>query len=134
FVLASLETSHTGRYPTGSVEYYELLDVFRFAARDAVRRLYPPEGNISYDGIGIATREIGGATFVTDVYDGGPADRAGVLAGDEILWVDGKPFAGTDMFKGRTAAPAIVTLRREAGADPITLTVPVERIEPSESL
>ena len=37
----------------GSVEYYELLDVFRFAARDAVRRLYPPEGNITYDGIGI---------------------------------------------------------------------------------
>jgi C-terminal processing protease CtpA/Prc len=134
FVLASLETSHTGRYPTGSVEYYELLDVFRFAARDAVRRLYPPEGNITYDGIGIATREIGGATFITDVYDGGPADRAGVLAGDEILWVDGKPFAGTDMFKGRTAAPAIVSLRREARADPITLTVPVERIEPSESL
>ena len=55
FVLQSLETSHTARYPKGSVEYYELLDVFRFAARDAVRRLYPPEGNITYDGVGMAT-------------------------------------------------------------------------------
>lgn len=134
FVLASLETSHTGRYPTGSVEYYELLDVFRYAARDAVRRLYPPEGNITYDGIGIATRSIEGATFVTDVYDGGPADTAGVMAGDEILWVDGKPFTGTGMFKGRTATSAILTVRREAGADPMTLTVPVARLEPSESL
>jgi C-terminal processing protease CtpA/Prc len=134
FVLASLETSHTGRYPIGSVEYYELLDVFRYAARDAVRRLYPPEGNIAYDGIGIATREIDGATFVTDVYDGGPADTAGVMAGDEILFVDGKPFTGPGMFKGRTAAPAILTVCREKGADPMTLTVPVERIEPSESL
>jgi C-terminal processing protease CtpA/Prc len=134
FVLASLETSHTARYPTGSVEYYELLDVFRFAVRDAVRRLYPPEGAIAYDGIGIATREIGAASFVTDVYDGGPADRAGVMAGDEILWVDGKPFTGAGMFKGRTAASSILTIRRTAGAEPITLTVPVERIAPSASL
>jgi C-terminal processing protease CtpA/Prc len=134
FVLASLETSHTARYAQGSVEYYELLDVFRFAVRDAVRRLYPPDGEIAYDGIGIATRSIDGAVFVTDVYDGGPADEAGVLPGDEILWVDGRPFAGTESFRGRTAAPSILTLRREAGGDPLTLTVPVERIEPSASL
>lgn len=134
FVLQSLETSHTARYTPGSVEYYELLDVFRFAARDAVRRLYPPEGEIHYDGIGVATRSIDGVTFVTDVYDGGPADTAGVLAGDEILWVDGKPFAGPAAFQGRTAASAILTVRRERGADPITLTVPVERLQPSRSL
>ncbi len=134
FVLQSLQTSHTARYPKGSVEYYELLDVFRFAARDAVRRLYPPEGNITYDGIGMATRSIDGAIFVTDVYDGGPADKAGVLPGDEILWVDGKPFTGTEAFRGRTAASSVLTARRERYADPITLTVPVERLEPSESL
>ncbi len=134
FVLASLETSHTARYPVGSVEYYELLDVFRFGLRDAVRRLYPPDGAITYDGIGIATREIDGATFVTDVYDGGPADTAGILAGDEILWADGKPFLGAESFRGRKAAPAILTLRREAGTDPITLTVPVESLKPSQSL
>jgi C-terminal processing protease CtpA/Prc len=134
FVLASLETSHTARYPVGTVEYYELLDVFRFAVRDAVRRLYPPDGNITYEGVGMATRIIGDATFVTDVYDGGPADKAGVLTGDEILWVDGKPFDAVTAFEDHTAAPAILTLRREAGADPITVTVPVERLEPSESL
>jgi C-terminal processing protease CtpA/Prc len=134
FVLASLETSHTARYPVGSVEYYELLDVFRYAVRDGVRRLYPPDGNVTYDGVGMATRSIDGAVYVTDVYDGGPADRAGVLAGDEILFVDGKPFAGAGVFAGHTAAPAILSVRREAGADPITLTVPVERLEPSDAL
>ena len=134
FVLASLETSHTARYPVGSVEYYELLDVFRYAVRDAVRRLYPPQGNIAYDGIGIATRSIDGATFVTDVYDGGPADKAGVMAGDEILWVDGKPFDAAATFRGRTAASSILTVRRTSHADPITVTVPVARLEPSESL
>ena len=73
-------------------------------------------------------------TYVTDVYDGGPADAAGLEAGDEILWVDGKPFDPVDTFRGRTAAGSILTVRREKGADPITLTVPVERLEPSESL
>ena len=77
-------------------------------------------------------REIDGKIFVTDVYDGGPAARAGVKAGDEILSVDGKPFAEIGMFKGRNAASAILTLRREAGADPMTMTVPVERLQPSE--
>jgi carboxyl-terminal processing protease len=134
FVLASLETSHTARYPVGTVEYYELLDVFRYAVRDAVRRLYPPDGNISYDGIGFATRSIAGATYVTDVYDGGPADKAGLLAGDEILWVDGKPYDPVDTFRGRTEAGSILTVRRDKGADPITITVPVARLEPSEAL
>ncbi|HET7715220.1 MAG TPA: S41 family peptidase [Bauldia sp.] len=134
FVLGSLETSHTARYPAGSVEYYELLDVFRFAVRNAVERLYPPDGNITYDGIGIATRSIDGAVFATDVYDGGPADKAGMMAGDEILWVDGKPFTGTDAFKGRTAVSSVLTIRRHRDADPMTLTVPVARLEPSESL
>ncbi|MCB1501553.1 MAG: PDZ domain-containing protein [Bauldia sp.] len=134
FALASLRTSHTARYPVGTVDYYELLDVFRFAVRDAVRRLYPPQGNVTYDGIGIATRAIDGATFVTDVYDGGPADGAGVMAGDEILWVNGKPFDPVDTFRGRTAASSVLTLRRTSHADPITVTVPVARLEPSESL
>ena len=79
-------------------------------------------------------RSIGGAMYVTDVYDGGPADRAGVLPGDEILWVDGEPFVGAGVFSGRTATQAILTVRRAAGADPMTVTVAVERLEPSESL
>jgi hypothetical protein len=88
-VLTGLHTSHTARYKQTQVDYYELLDVFRFGVRDAVRRLYPPDGEIAYPGIGIASKEIDGKRFVTDVYDGGPAALAGAKAGDEILSVDG---------------------------------------------
>ena len=38
-----------------------------------LRRLFPPEGEITYEGIGIASKVIDGKRFVTDVYDGGPA-------------------------------------------------------------
>ena len=123
------------RYPTGSVEYYELLDVFRYAARDAVRRLYPPEGNITYDGIGIATRSIDGATFVTDVYDGGPADKGRGDGRRRDPLGRRQAVHRHRAVQGHAPRPrSILTVRREAGADPMTLTVPVERLEPSESL
>ncbi len=134
FVLASLKTSHTARFTPDSLDYYELLDVFRFAVRDAVHRLYPPEGNITYDGIGIATRPIGGKVFVTDVYDGGPAAKAGVMTGDEIVFINGQPFEGVASFHGEAGQTAILTVRRTADAQPMTIYVPVEKLGPSETL
>jgi C-terminal processing protease CtpA/Prc len=134
FVLASLETSHTARLTPDSVDYYQLHDVFPYGVRDAVERLYPPEGEITYDGIGIATRPIDGKVFVTDVYDGGPADKAGLMAGDEIVFIDGQPFRGAASFHGEAGKTAVLTVRRTANAAPITLYVPVEQLEPSETL
>ena len=44
FILGSLHASHTGRYTQDQVDYYELADVFRFALRRDMRRLFPPRG------------------------------------------------------------------------------------------
>ena len=133
FVLASLETSHTARYTADRVEYYELVDVFRHGIRDAVRRLFP-DGDVLYPGIGIATRTIGGAVFVTDVYTGGPADRAGLTAGDEIVSVDGDPFRAIGSFNEKAGGTATVAIRREAGAEPVIIDVAVEWLQPSRAL
>ena len=84
-ILASLGASHTGRYTADQLDYYELADIFRFNYRDRLRELFPPDGEITYPGIGIATEVIDGKRFVSDVYDGAPADKAGVKPGDEIL-------------------------------------------------
>jgi carboxyl-terminal processing protease len=132
-ILASLKTSHTARYTADTVEYYELADVFRYALGRDLRRVFRGR-EVVYDGIGIASARIDGATFVTDVYDGGPADRAGMLAGDEILTVDGSPFAAIDSFRGKAGKTVAVSLRRQAGAEPMTVDVAVERLQPSESL
>ncbi|KAB2874497.1 MAG: PDZ domain-containing protein, partial [Bauldia sp.] len=105
YVLASLGASHTARYTPDDLDYYELLDVFRYAVRDGLRHLYP-QGQVVYPGIGIATRTIGGVAFVTDVYDGGPADRAGILAGDEIVSVDGRPFEEIASFNDKAGGTA----------------------------
>jgi carboxyl-terminal processing protease len=133
-MLAALKTSHTARYTPDEVDYYELLDVFRYNYRNRIRDLYPPEGEITYEGIGIATKEIDGKLFVTDVYDGGPAARANVKAGDEVVSADGAPFAAIGSFKGKTGKEVALTLRRKAHGPEMTIRVRVEKLQPSEAL
>ena len=100
-ILAGLGASHTGHFTADQLDYYELADIFRFNYRDRLRELFPPDGEITYPGIGIATEVIDGKRFVSDVYDGAPADKAGVKPGDEILSVDGEPFAEIKSFAGK---------------------------------
>ncbi len=133
-VLASLDSSHTGHYDANQLDYYELADIFRFNFRQDLRRLFPPEGKITYPGIGIASAVILGKRFVTDVYDGGPAAKAGILAGDEILSADGAPFQEIGSFRGKVGSNVKLEIRRQADAAPLTIEVPVTELEPSDAL
>ena len=69
-----------------------------------MRRLFPPDGEVSYPGIGMIARPGNGLWFVSDVYDGSPAARAGILVGDEILAVDGQPYRELASFATRSAS------------------------------
>ncbi|MDK1387862.1 S41 family peptidase [Sinorhizobium sp. 8-89] len=128
-ILSSLDASHTARFKRDSIDYYELIDIFRFAVRNDMRRLFPPEGDANYAGIGMIARG-DGQRFVSDVYDGSPADRAGILVGDEVLSVDGAPYDEIGSFKGKIGRNVEVRLRRHADAAPITVKVMVERLRP----
>jgi carboxyl-terminal processing protease len=43
-----------------------------------------------YGGIGALIRKIGEYTFIAEPYEGNPAQKSGILAGDKILSIDGK--------------------------------------------
>jgi carboxyl-terminal processing protease len=133
-MLAGLKTSHTARYTPDEVDYYELLDVFRYNYRNRLRQLYPPEAEITYEGIGVATKQIDGKLFITDVYDGSAAALANVKAGDEIVSVDGAPFAAIDSFKGKAGKEVALTLRRKVAGPEMTIRVRVAKLQPSEAL
>ncbi|MCB1497686.1 MAG: PDZ domain-containing protein [Bauldia sp.] len=133
FVAASLGVSHTGRFTRDQLAYYELADVFRYGLRDRLRRFFPPDGDVTYDGIGIASTSDGGQVFITDIYDGTPADRAGLLAGDEILAVDGAPFSEIGSFRDKAGQSAVLSIRRTEGGPRFDVSVPVARLSPAET-
>jgi C-terminal processing protease CtpA/Prc len=130
--LAALHASHTGRYTPDEIDYYELADIF---SRGMGRRLGAtfPGGDVTYPGIGIAPRSIDGKVFVADVYDGSPAAAAGVEAGDEIVSVDGAPYAEIGSFAGRVGKKVTLQVRRAPSAAPLALSVPVESIRPNQA-
>lgn len=131
-ILASLASSHTGRLTPDQLDYYELADVFRYALHDSIRRLFPPDGKVTYDGIGIASKVIDGTRFITDVYDGSPADKAGLMAGDEIVAAGGKPFEEIGSFAGKAGQTVVLAIRRHAGDAPTDVAVKVATIEPQD--
>lgn len=132
-LLNGLNTSHTARYTPDQVEYFELLDVFRFNYRRALGRMFR-DGEIAYDGVGMATVRIDGKVFVSDVYDGGPASRANVKVGDEILAAEGEAFADIGSFDGKAGQDVVLTVRRKADGPPLDIKVRAERLQPSEAL
>lgn len=129
-VLASLQASHTGHFRPDTIDYFELADVFRFAIRDDLRRLFPPDGDVRYPGIGMVARQGNGLWFVTDVYDGSPAFRAGILTGDEVLSVDGAPYRQIASFRDKAGRQVEVKLRRRPDAEPLVVKVQVEALRP----
>lgn len=77
----------------------------------------------NYVGVGITvdyTREEG--LLVREVAEGGPADKAGVLAGDIITAADGHSLAGdareegTDRIRGEAGTQVVLTLLGEDGS------------------
>jgi carboxyl-terminal processing protease len=88
----------------------------------------------SFEGVGMNVRPVKRGLQVLTVFDGSPAKRAGIRAGDVISAVNGKSIAGlasdlaTARIKGRAGTK--VRLRVTAqGGKPRTLMVTRQRIE-----
>jgi len=62
-------------------------------------------------GVGVVLNRDGGGFVITKVVAGGPADEAGVHAGDRLLAVNGEPS------RDRTLAQIVESLRGDAGTD-----------------
>jgi carboxyl-terminal processing protease len=71
----------------------------------------PLMGN--FEGIGVEFRIIKDTVVVINTVAGGPSEKRGVRAGDRIVKVDGKPFAGIKI----TNEKVLKTLKGEKGTD-----------------
>lgn len=134
-LLAELATSHTNLYTRDDVEYYLLLDVFGGGQGGA--ELLAQEhwgGGVRYPGIGAFAARIGDRHFVDQVLQGSPAERAGLLVGDEIVAIDGEPYHPLASFRGRVGRRVEVEHRRAADGPLLRTRVPVLALSPLQAL
>lgn len=111
-----LRLSHTRRYTGHEIDYYHLLDAYSAIAsfKKRVKALFP--GGVRYPGIGLMPKlDTSGRWFVSAVVPGGPACRAGILAGDELVGCDDDPYRPVAAFDGKVGSSIALHYRRKAG-------------------
>jgi len=89
-----------------------------------------------YDGVGIEFNLFRDTMTVVAPLSGGPAEQAGVLAGDQILSLGGKRVAGahltnaqlTQLLRGPRGSSLALELRRRRLPRPLSLTIARSRI------
>lgn len=130
-MLAELGASHVGLYRPDDPAYYQLLDIFSGSLRRPLQRLFP--NGVRYPGIGLFTKESGDKLFVSGLIAGLPAEKAGLLVGDEIIDVDSKPFEPIDSFRDKVGQTVTMHIRRVAGGPLLPVTLRPEWIEPADA-
>lgn len=86
----------------------------------------------TFDGIGLEYYEVNDTLLVTGVSAKGPADRAGVLRGDKLIWINDTRIAGVeiskqkivDLVRGRRGTVVKIWVNRagEELSEPLTIT------------
>ncbi len=85
----------------------------------------------NFEGVGIVLRIVNDTVYAGQVIPGGPADQAGVLAGDRIITVDGTTVSGVKMdndkvvslLRGRRNSKAKISVIRYPHKDPLEIMI-----------
>ncbi len=79
----------------------------------------------SYGGIGAIIRQSKDYVQISEIYEGAPADKAGLIAGDKLIKIDGKKV------KGKTTSEVSEVLKGQPGT---SLKLEIERINIDKKL
>ena len=105
----------------------------RLLTPDETREL-DQENRGAFDGLGVVLSEARGGLEIVDVLEGGPAEQAGVRAGDVLLRLDGENALGMSLdqavesLRGERGEPIDLVLERQGHAEPLSVTVIRDRI------
>ncbi|WP_434301580.1 S41 family peptidase [Corallococcus exiguus] len=121
--LAELKASHTAYYPKQSPGHAEVSAIFQ---------AFLKQKKVEATGIGVDVVETPDGFFVRHVFTDGPGAKAGLLRGDRLVTVEGKPFHPWHAFTNRAGKPTRLTVERAKGAEPLSLTVTPHRVNPRQ--
>ncbi|MGE3269233.1 MAG: S41 family peptidase [Chloroflexota bacterium] len=84
------------------------------------------QNRTQYSGVGIQMSQ---DLVITDVFEGGPAEGAGLQIGDQLVGVNGESIEGmtsaevSTRVRGDTGTPVTLSVRRSGVAEPVTKTM-----------
>ncbi len=88
-----------------------------------------------YGGVGALIHKEGDYVVISEPYEGNPAQKAGLIAGDKILEIDGKSAKGkstsdvSDILKGQPGTAVKLLIAREGVPDPIEKDLTRENVK-----
>ena len=108
-LLAELKTSHTYYYSKRNPRCYQLFGIFHQAFEHL-----DPQQLCLYEGIGIDTQfhQKSRGWEVLSVFEGLPAEQAGIEVGDVILNANQAPFYPVESFTGKAGQKVKLTIQR----------------------
>jgi carboxyl-terminal processing protease len=119
-VLEQLNTSHTHLYTPLDPEYYSLRVIFRESLG---------VDSVEYESIGV---DFTHDYFVSFIFAGGPAARAGLQRGDKILKANGRQFHPVLSLRGRADRQIVLTVERYKGQSKLEVQVVPRKIDPAQ--
>ena len=120
-MLSELKTSHTHYYTRDDFAFYQLADIFY--PLPWIKALFEAD-SVAYPSLGMLTKVIDNKRFVTGVLNGGPAEDAGILKGDEIIGFEEIEWGRLDELEEWVGKTLNLKIRREENGK--VLKIPIE--------
>ncbi len=133
--LPEIGISHTQRITPDEIDYFHLLVAYSGLPGFAkvVRHAFP--AGVRYPGIGLLPRQgFENRWFASAIMPDNPAARVGMHVGDELIAVNGVPYAPITPFTGLEGRDCALVARRSPGGVKRQFTVRVKQISPRREL
>ena len=130
-MLHKLNASHTYYLTPEDYEYYQLGALF--SKIPAIGELFQGQ-DVLYPTVGILTQMLEDRVYIVSVLSGSVAEKAGLLKGDEILSVDGKPYTTIASLRSSIGRDVTFEIRRQEQGEPFTIVMQPVLVNPKQEL